>query len=430
MKILVIGGGGREHTLVWKLSLSDMAKTIYAAPGNAGMAEHATCVDIKADDITGIARFAVSEKIDLVVVGPEMSLCMGIVDILEEAGIMVFGPSFKAAMIEGSKVFAKKLMRKYNIPTAEFEYFDEYDSAVAYARSLGFDMWIKASGLAAGKGSIYAPDPDEAEKILKKIMTEDMFGDSGHKVVIEENMGGEEASILALCDGTTYKLLVSSQDHKRAHDGDTGLNTGGMGAYAPAPLVTNALMERIEREIIQPTLDGMASEGAPYKGILYVGVMADENGPKVVEFNCRFGDPETQVVLPLLEGDLAELMAASARGELAKTDFITSQGFALCTVIASGGYPGSYSKGYVVTGLEEAESIDNVKVFHAGTKFDGDNIVTAGGRVFGVTGWGTDFYEARDRAYKAAECITFQNSFYRKDIGHKALKYIEANGKG
>ncbi|HUT63966.1 MAG TPA: phosphoribosylamine--glycine ligase [Anaerolineae bacterium] len=425
MKILVVGSGGREHALVWKLSQNGRVNTLYAAPGNAGIASHAVCIDLGAEDVTGIARFAVSEKIDLVAVGPEVPLCMGIVDILDEAGITVFGPSAKAAMIEGSKVFAKKFMRKYNIPTSEFGNFNKYKDAVVYARSLDADMWIKASGLAAGKGSIYVSNPDEAEKILKKVMIDDMLGNSGHQVVIEQNMKGEEASIFALCDGKIYKLLVSSQDHKRAYDNDTGPNTGGMGAYAPASLVTSDLLDRIEREILQPTLEGMASEGIPYKGLLYAGIMSTEDGPKVVEYNCRFGDPETQVVLPLLEGDLAELMIASAKGDLAKVDFTTLHGFALCVVIASGGYPGTYTKGYVIRGLEEAAMGDCIQVFHAGTVFDGENIVTSGGRVCGVTGWGADFYEARDRAYKAAGCISFQNSFYRKDIGCKALKYIE-----
>lgn len=425
MKVLVVGGGGREHTLAWKLSQSDIVESLYAAPGNAGIAAIANCVDIKADDVTGIARFTVSEKFDLVVVGPEVPLCMGIVDILEEAGINVFGPSSKAALIEGSKAFSKKLMRKYGIPTAEFEDFDNYVNAVAYARSLNSDMWLKASGLAAGKGAVYASDPGEAEKILREMMLEEIFGDSGRHVVIEQNMKGEEASIFAVCDGSTYKLLVTSQDHKRAHDGDTGPNTGGMGAYAPAPLVSKALMGRIEREVLQPTLDGMASEGAPYRGCLYAGIMVEDGNPKVVEFNCRFGDPETQAVLPLLDGDLAEIMSAAVRGELDKVDFKTSQGSALCVAIASGGYPGSYSKGYVITGLDEADSIDGVKVFHAGTKLDGGDIVTAGGRVLGATGWGADFNEARDRAYQAAECITFQDSFYRKDIGHRALERMK-----
>lgn len=427
MKVLVVGSGGREHALVWKLSQSSDVKQIYAAPGNAGISSLATCVDIDSEDITSIAKFAVSEKVDLVAVGPEIQLCMGITDLLEEAGIPTFGPSAKAAMIEGSKVFSKRIMRKYNIPTAQFDDFDDFDDAVSYARSLGSKMWIKASGLAAGKGAVFAPDPDEAEKILRKMMLEDKFGESGHSVVIEENMEGEEASIFALCDGSTYKLLVSSQDHKRVHDGDTGPNTGGMGAYAPAPLITANIMSTIEKDIIQPTLGGMASEGIPYKGLLYTGVIMTANGPKVIEYNCRFGDPETQAVLPLLDGDLAEIMLACVNGNLSKTYVRSSNSYALCLVIASGGYPGAYEKGKKISGIDEADSIEGVKVFHAGTKFETEDILTAGGRVLGVTGWGADFSEARKRAYEAAGKINFEGSFYRNDIGNKALKYFITN---
>ena len=424
MKVLVVGGGGREHTIAWKLSHSDMVKKIYAAPGNAGIENVATCLDLKADDITGIAKFAVSEKIDLVVVGPEVPLCMGIVDLLDEAGVPVFGPTSKAAMIEGSKAFSKKLMRKYDIPTAAFEDFTSYDDALAYARSLGDDMWIKASGLAAGKGAVYAADPDAAEGILREMMLDDVFGESGHRVVIEENMKGEEASIFAVCDGRSYKLLVSSQDHKRVGEGDTGPNTGGMGAYAPAPVVTPAILEKVKRDILQRTLDGMAEEGAAYKGCLYAGVMIENGDPRVVEFNCRFGDPETQAVLPLFDGDLAEVMLACAAGRVDNVDFATGGGFALCVVIASGGYPGPYTKGHVISGLDAASEVGNTMVFHAGTKRGGDSVVTSGGRVLGVTGWGDSFTEARDRAYRAVECIRFDGSFSRKDIGHRADKHL------
>ena len=352
---------------------------------------------------------------------------MGIVDLLDAAGIPAFGPSARASMLEGSKVFSKRIMRKYNVPTAEFEDFDDFDEAVAYARTLGSKMWIKASGLAAGKGAVFARNPDDAEKILRQMMVEDIFGESGHSVVIEEHMEGEEASIFALCDGSSYKLLVTSQDHKRAHDGDTGPNTGGMGAYAPAPLITPKLLATIEKTILQPTIDGMASEGISYKGMLYAGVVVTEKGPKVLEYNCRFGDPETQAVLPLLEDDLAEIMMACVNGTLSKRNVCSSNGFALCVVMASGGYPGSYRKGIEISGIEEADGIDGVKVFHAGTKLDGDDIVTSGGRVFGVTGWGADFSQARKRAYNAAGKIHFEGSFYRNDIGSKALKYFISN---
>jgi len=425
MKVLVVGGGGREHAMAWKLSQSREVDKLYAAPGNAGIASVATCVDINADDVTGLAKFAVSEGIDLVAVGPEVPLCMGIVDLLEEAGIPAFGPTAAASMIEGSKVFSKRLMRKCGIPTAAFEDFDDFDRAVAYTRSLlGGTMWIKASGLAAGKGAIFASDPDEAEKILRTLMVEEIFGESGRSVVIEEHLEGEETTIFALCDGSTYRLLVPSQDHKRVYDGDSGPNTGGMGAYAPAPLAAPALLERVEKELIQPTIDGMASEGVPYRGLLYIGVIVTTQGPKVLEYNCRFGDPETQAVLPLMEGDLVEIMMACIGGRLSGTLVKTADGFAMCVVIASGGYPGSYRKGLKITGLDDTTGIEGVEVFHAGTRFDGGDVVTSGGRVFGVTGWGADFDEARARAYGAAEKIHFEGAFYRTDIGAKALRHL------
>lgn len=430
MKILVVGGGGREHALVWKIAQCSGAVKLYAAPGNPGMAEHAECIPLKAEDVTGIAKFAVSERMDLVAVGPEIPLCMGITDILGEAGVTVFGPSAGAAAIEGSKAFSKNLMRKYRIPTASFETFRSYEDARAFARSLGSDMWVKASGLAAGKGAVYASNPDEAEKILCEMMVDGVFGESGSEVVVEENMHGEEASIFAVCDGIGFKTLVSSQDHKRIFDGDRGPNTGGMGAYAPAPVVSPALMERIRRDILQPVLDGLASESVPYRGLLYAGIMATAEGPKVVEFNCRFGDPETQAVLPLLDGDLVEIMEASARGRLDSVHVGVCDGSALCVVMASGGYPGSYVPGRRVRGIEDAERVGNVKVFHAGTARDGDEIVTAGGRVFGVTGWGDTFTEARERAYEAAANISFAGAFYRRDIGHRALAYYERKRNG
>ncbi|MFC1511952.1 phosphoribosylamine--glycine ligase [Candidatus Latescibacterota bacterium] len=424
MKVLVVGNGGREHTIAWKLSQSDSVTKLYAAPGNAGISAVAECIDIPADDISGIAKFAVSERIDLVAVGPEVPLCKGIVDSLEGAGITAFGPSAAAAMIEGSKVFSKELMRKYSIPTASFETFDDFDDAVSYVRSLDTRVWVKANGLAAGKGAVFAPDQHEAENILRGMMVDGRFGESGRSVVIEEHLEGEEASIFALCDGNTYRLMVSSQDHKRAYDGDTGPNTGGMGAYAPAPVITSAVMNAVEKTIIQPTINGMAAEDRPYRGLLYTGITVTPDGPKVIEYNCRFGDPETQAVLPLLEGDLGEIMIACATGVLADVSLRTSNLFALCVVIASGGYPGTYEKGKVITGLEEAAGIEGVQVFHAGTKRIDGSIISAGGRVLGITGIGADFAEARRRAYDAVGVIQFENSFYRKDIGYNAVKYF------
>ncbi|MHB9029065.1 MAG: phosphoribosylamine--glycine ligase [Candidatus Latescibacterota bacterium] len=422
MKILVVGSGGREHAIAWKLAQSDRRVELFAAPGNPGIKKHAACVDIKADDLSGLIRFAISEGIDLVAVGPEAPLCMGLADLLREAGVPVFGPSAQAAAIEGSKRFSKELMRTYHIPTAAFETFRRFENARDYARSMGADMWIKASGLAAGKGAVYASNPDEAERILREMMVESIFGESGSEVVIEENMTGEEASIFAVCDGVTFKTIVSSQDHKRAYDFDKGPNTGGMGAYAPAPVITSALMERIEREVLQPTLDGMAAERKPYRGLLYAGIMVTSEGPKVVEYNCRFGDPETQAVLPLLDGDLAEIMLAAAEGSIENVQVGTKEGSALCVVMASGGYPGSYKKGFPVSGLEKAETDPSVKVFHAGTALRDGRVVTAGGRVLGVTGWGGDFPEAHRRAYDAVGKITFWGEFHRADIGHRAIQ--------
>ena len=312
-------------------------------------------------------------------------------------------------------------MRKHRIPTAAFEAFTRFGDACAYAKELDADMWIKASGLAAGKGAVYAADPDEAERILRDMMVDGAFGDSGSEVVIEENMSGEEASIFAVCDGVTFKTLVSSQDHKRAHDGDKGPNTGGMGAYAPAPVAAPGMLDRVRNEILQPTLDGMAAEGCPYRGLLYAGVMVTPEGPKVVEFNCRFGDPETQAVLPLLDGDLVEIMMASAEGSIADVRVGTKDASALCVVVASGGYPGSYGKGFPVSGLDDAADDPDVKVFHAGTARRDGRIVTAGGRVFGVTGWGRTFTDARTHAYDAVKKITFEGAFHRTDIGHRAM---------
>lgn len=421
MKILVVGSGGREHAIVWKLARSGGNIELFAAPGNPGIATEAVCVDIPADDLAGITRFAVAEGIGLVVVGPEVPLCRGLADMLRDAGIPVFGPSARAAAIEGSKRFAKELMRKYRIPTAAFGAFSRFEDARAYAKKLGADMWIKASGLAAGKGAVYAADPGEAERILRGMMVENVFGDSGSEVVIEENMSGEETSIFAVCDGVTFKTLVSSQDHKRAHDGDEGPNTGGMGAYAPAPVAAPEVFERVRREILQPTLDGMAAEGCPYRGLLYAGIMVTAGGPKVVEFNCRFGDPETQAVLPLLDGDLAEIMMASAAGSIEQVHVGVEDASALCVVVASGGYPGTYETGFPVSGLDDVAWNPNVKVFHAGTVRRDGRIVTAGGRVFGVTGWGGTFAEAREYAYDAVRQISFEGAFCRNDIGHRAM---------
>ena len=424
MKVFVVGGGGREHTLAWKLSGEDIVKAVYAAPGNPGIEAIGTCVPINVDDIYGLADYAGKERMDLTVVGPEAPLNNGIVDEFEKRELTVFGPTGKASQIESNKRLSKELMRKYDIPTAFFEPFTDYDKAVAYAESCETPFWIKASGLAAGKGAIVANSHDEARKILHRVMVERVFGESGDTVVIEENLIGEEASVLALTDGETFIPLVSSQDHKRIGDGDTGLNTGGMGAYAPAPVTSGDMMERISKEILEPTIHAMAAEGRPYKGVLYAGIMINENCPSVVEFNCRFGDPESQVVLPLMESSLAELMLAVSEGNLKEQTLREKDGAAVCVVMASGGYPESYRKGYEITGLREAGSDDNVVVFHAGTKRDRDRIITNGGRVLGVTGVGNNFVEAREKAYKAVEKIHFKNAVYRTDIGYRALERL------
>ena len=424
MKVLVVGSGGREHALAWKLSSSSLVTGLYAANGNAGIASVAKCVDISPENVTEVAKFAVKEKMDLVVVGPEVPLCLGIVDLLEHAGIKTFGPSAGAARLEGSKIFSKRLMRKYDIPTADFGDFTDFKEAVLFAKTFESGMWIKASGLAAGKGAIFAEDTKEAVTILKSLMQEAVFGEAGKSVVIEENLTGEETSVFAICDGETYKIFVPSQDHKRAFDGDNGPNTGGMGAYAPAPLVTPEILESIENKIIRPTIDGMASEGVPYKGLLYAGVMVSGDEVKTLEYNCRFGDPETQCVMPLIEGDLAEIMIACSDGKLDSVHVGSNPGFAMCVVMASGGYPGDYKKGSIIKGIEEADSLEGVKVFHAGTRFDGKDIITSGGRVLGVTGWGKDFNQSRERAYNAVSKISFDGAFFRKDIGEKAKKYL------
>ncbi len=426
MKVLVVGGGGREHAIAWKLSQSGQVDGLYAAPGNPGIADVAMCVDIPVENVTAMVRFAETEGMDLVVVGPETPLCKGLADLLAEARIPVFGPTARAARIEGSKVFSKELMRRYGIPTAAFERFDDFEDALGYARSLG-EMWVKADGLAAGKGAVYAANPEDAGRILRDMMVERVFGDAGKTVVIEENMTGEEASIFAVCDGNSYRLLVSSQDHKRALDNDEGPNTGGMGAYAPAPVVTAAVLDRVEHEIIQPTLEGMARERSPYTGVLYAGIMVTADGPKVVEYNCRFGDPETQAVLPLYDGDLAELLMAAATGRLHTVTPPAATGYALCVVIASGGYPGSYRKGFEISGLDVTAAIEGVQVFHAGTaRWENGSVVTSGGRVLGVTGMGGTFQEARNRAYQAVDAISFTGAFHRRDIGARALNHIGA----
>ena len=417
MNILVIGSGGREHALFWKLSESPQTERIYAIPGNPGMGE---MTDIAVTDNAAILQFAKEKDIGLVVVGPEVPLMNGLVDDLEAAGIPAFGPRANAAEIEGSKSFAKDLMKKYGIPTARYEVFAEAEAARAYIRSEGAPIVVKADGLAAGKGVVVAMTEQEALDAVDAIMEHNSFGDAGARVVIEEFMEGEEASLLAFTDGTVIRPMISAQDHKRVFDGDKGPNTGGMGTYAPAPVMTPELTERAVEEILKPTISAMKKEGRAYRGCLYLGLMITADGPKVVEFNARFGDPETQVVLPLLDGDLVQIMHACADGTLADVPIRWKDGAAVCVVLSAGGYPASYEKGNEIYGIGNAEKLGAL-VFHAGTAKKNGKIVTNGGRVLGVVGMGKDIASAVQSAYDAVDQISFKGEYHRKDIAHRAL---------
>lgn len=422
MNILVIGSGGREHTLAWKLAQSPKATKLYAVPGNPGMADVAECIPgVDICDNDALVKLAKDKAVDLVVVGPEVPLTNGVVDAMNAAGIRAFGPTKLAAEIEGSKSFSKNLMKKYGIPTARYEVFTDAEAARDYVRKEGAPIVIKADGLAAGKGVIVAMTLDEALDAVHEIMDDAAFGKAGSRVVIEEFMDGEEASLLAFTDGRTICPMVSSQDHKRAYDGDKGPNTGGMGTYAPAPVMTKALVAEATEKILKPVIAAMDKEGRPYKGCLYAGLMITKEGPKVVEFNARFGDPETQVVLPLLESDLVDIMLACTDGSLADMDIQWSEGAAVCVVMASGGYPKSYQKGFAIDGLEKAKAADTL-VFHAGTAEHDGRIVTAGGRVLGVTACAGQVRDAVKKAYDGVRCISFQDAFYRQDIAHRALE--------
>ena len=424
MNILVIGGGGREHTLVWKLHQSPKAGQIYAIPGNPGMAGAAVCVaDISIEDNEAMVRFAKEKQVGLVVVGPEVPLTHGVVDAMNAAGIKAFGPTKLAAEIEGSKAFCKNLMKKNGIPTAKYEIFTEAEAAKRYIRQEGAPIVIKADGLAAGKGVIVAATEAEALAAIDEIMCDKAFGSAGSRVVIEECLVGEEASLLTFTDGQTIVPMISSQDHKRAYDGDQGPNTGGMGTYAPAPVATPEIVARAQREILDPVIAAMRAEGRTYKGCLYAGLMITKDGPKVIEFNARFGDPETQVVLPLLESDLVDIMLACADGTLQDLDIRWSSGAAVCVVMAAGGYPKSYHKGDAITGLEAAAQAGTV-VFHAGTSQKDGQIVTNGGRVLGVTAKAGSIREAVELAYQGVEKIHFAGAEYRKDIAHRALERL------
>lgn len=418
MNILVVGGGGREHTIVWKIAQSPKVEKIYCAPGNGGIAELAECVDIKATDIDAMVQFAKERQIDLVMVAPDDPLVLGMVDAMEAAGIRAFGPRKNAAIIEGSKVFSKDLMKKYNIPTAAYEVFTDSASAIDYVkRQNSFPAVIKAEGLALGKGVIIAQDLEETVSGIRSIMDDKQFGDSGNRIVIEEYLQGPEVSVLAFTDGKTVVPMVSAQDHKRAYDNDEGLNTGGMGTFSPSRLYTDDIAAECMDNIFLPTIKAMQQEGRPFKGVLYFGLMMTKNGVKVIEYNARFGDPETQVVLPRLKTDLVEIMEAIIDERLDTVNIEWDDNAAVCVVLASGGYPTKYQTGYEIKGLETAK--DNIIVFHAGTKRQDGKIVTAGGRVLGVTAVSATLDQAIADAYKAVESISFQDMHYRKDIGIK-----------
>ena len=420
-KVLVIGSGGREHALCWKLAASPQVAEVFCAPGNGGTGSVATNVAIAATDIDGLARFAREEQIALTVVGPEAPLVAGLADRFRAEGLAIFGPSAAAARLEGSKAFAKQFMARHGIPTAAYATFTEVEPALAYVREQGAPIVVKASGLAAGKGVIVAETVAEGSAAVRAILAEGAFGDAGAEVVIEECLVGEECSVIAITDADALFTLPAAQDHKRIGEGDTGPNTGGMGAYCPAPVFTPELAEQVEREVLRPVVDGMRADGTPFAGVVYAGLMISPDGPKVLEFNVRFGDPECQPLMASLEDDLYAVLAAAAAGELAGHTPHPRPGAAITVVLAAGGYPRSYPKGDEITGIAAAEEDPNVVVFHAGTRFDGDRLVTHGGRVLGVTGLGATLAEAKERAYAACDRIDFAGKTLRRDIGARAL---------
>ncbi len=417
MKILIIGGGGREHAIARKISMSPKVDKLYAAPGNAGISEYAQCVDIAVSNFSGLADLAEQEAIDLTVVGPDDPLVGGVVDEFERRGLRVFGPRKNAAIIEGSKAFSKDLMKKYNIPSAAYENFDDSIKAIEYLKTSKYPIVLKADGLALGKGVLICSTYEEAVSGVKQIMEERQFGASGDRMVIEEFMTGREVSVLAFCDGTHILPMTSAQDHKRAKDGDQGLNTGGMGTFSPSPFYTKEVDEFCKKYIYQPTIDAMKAEGRVFIGILFVGLMLTQDGPKVVEYNARFGDPEAQVVLPRMNNDIVEVFEACIDGRLDQISLEFEDNAAVCVILASDGYPEHYEKGFEIKGLDAFHKREDCFVFHAGTKQSGNQIVTNGGRVLGVTATGKDLKEAREKAYEATLWINFANKYMRNDIG-------------
>ncbi|HHT9158145.1 MAG TPA: phosphoribosylamine--glycine ligase [Candidatus Tripitaka californicus] len=426
----MIGSGGREHCLAWKIARSPRLKKLYCTPGNPGISSVADCVDIASEDVESLCNFARKEKIDLAVVGPEGPLVAGLVDRFQANGLRAFGPTKKAALLEGSKVFSKNLMRKYGIPTAEFRVFSELVPARRYIESINGPVVVKVDGLAGGKGAFVCKNTEGALKAVEEIMEERTFGPAGERVVVEEYLEGEEVSVLALTDGKTIVPLEPVQDHKALCDGDKGPNTGGMGAYTPVPLFNAELASRVEEEILVPTVHAMKREGRSYKGVLYVGLMVTTTGPRVLEYNVRFGDPETQPLLMRLDGDLLGLLLATVEDRLEEAEFSWDTRAALCVVMTSAGYPGNYEKGKEIKGFETLSGREDLMVFHAGTALKQKKVVTAGGRVLGVTALGKDLQEAQKKAYEAAGKISFDGAYYRKDIGWRALQKLGVRGQG
>lgn len=424
MKVLIVGSGGREHAIAWKVAQSNRVEKIYCAPGNAGIAEYAECVNIGAMEFDRLVAFAKEKQVDLTIIGMDDPLVGGVVDVFEAEGLRVFGPRKNAAILEGSKAFSKELMKKYRIPTAEYQVFDSADTALNYLETAAFPIVLKADGLALGKGVLICNTLEEAQDGVKTIMLDKQFGAAGNRLVIEEFLTGREVSVLSFVDGDTIRVMTSAQDHKRAKDGDLGLNTGGMGTFSPSPFYTEEVDRFCKQYIYQPTVDAMKAEGRAFSGILFFGLMLTEKGPRVLEYNARFGDPETQVVLPRMKNDIVDVMEACIDGRLSAVELEFEENAAVCVVLASNGYPEKYEKGFVIEGLETVKEHTGYYVFHAGTKFDLEGrIVTNGGRVLGVTAKGEDLKAARERAYWAVDWVGFENKYYRHDIG-KAIDEV------
>lgn len=424
MKVLIVGSGGREHAIAWKVAQSERVEKIYCAPGNAGIAEYAECVDIGAMEFERLVAFAKEKQIDFTIIGMDDPLVGGIVDVFEAEGLKVFGPRKNAAILEGSKAFSKDLMKKYQIPTADYRTFDSADAALTYLETVSYPIVLKADGLALGKGVLICNSLEEARAGVKTIMLEKQFGSAGNCLVIEEFITGPEVSVLSFVDGNTIRIMTSAQDHKRAKDGDRGLNTGGMGTFSPSPFYTEQVDDFCKKYIYQPTVDAMKAEGRPFRGIIFFGLMLTEKGPRVLEYNARFGDPEAQVVITRMKNDIITVMEACVDGRLSEIELEFEDNAAVCVILASNGYPEKYEKGFVIEGLETVAEQDGYYVFHAGTKFDSEGrVVTNGGRVLGVTAKGKDLKTARANAYKATEWVNFENKYCRKDIG-KAIDEI------